>query len=233
MFGTVNTGDGESGPFLGYSPKGSVDKGLGKRSWTIRAKDGDRWAYSPTTAMDDGVMLDLWMQAGAIAGSLKLGWQEDTGGVKGVVPTRVWAPSPTQPIPRPDDRKSATGKFLWSPTFSVRCATKGGDVLVFEGGSFAVYDAFSKVLNGDIAAAIAGNEGMCPIIRVTGYRDEVFKGGSTSIPTLNVVAWKPRHPALKADAPTFAAQPYAQPAPAQPAALPESVAADDFGDDWK
>lgn len=231
MFGTAPTGgDGLKGPFLNFTsngsgrktitlPDGSIQQGIGAKSWYVHTKNPDDTKTDAlTTCMDGGVVFDIFGDgnvgpAGSRpGGSLKLGWSRDKG--NGAGSERRWNTDLLSPTPRPGEERKPTGQFVWSPTFAISVATKEHGVLTWNEDSASAYGGFSDLLNDHIAPAINQNPNKCPVVRVTGYREWTNDSGSGATPILEVVAWIDRPASLASEAPSFAAAP----APAQPAA---------------
>jgi len=159
--------------------------------------------------------------------SLKLGWEKD--GAKGQAPERRWNSSVSQSTPRPDESKKATGAFAWSRALSVRCAIGGGQAATWEQGSFAAYEAFSRLAK-QITAQWKGDNTL-PLVKQSGVEKRELPNGSANIPILEIVRWVPRPDCLKSDAPTIATAPVDEPAPkpaSQPA--PEPAASEFAGE---
>jgi hypothetical protein len=218
----IDTGDsgGSLGPWLSWSSNGSAEKMLPPRSWVLRDKD-DRGesTVAKVPAFEAGVVLDLE--------TLKLGWEKD--GAKGMAPERRWNPSVSQPTPRPDEsKKPGTNTFAWSRALSVRCAIGGGKAATWEQGSFAAYEAFSRLAK--LINAQFPGDGTLPLVRQTGVEKRELSGGSANIPILEIAKWVARPDCLKADAPVIATEPAPAPAVAKPAqaAAPAFEGADDF-----
>lgn len=207
-------GGGSKGPWISFKPKGSAKNGLPYKSWTLRTKTDMGSDIAAFPLMENpGVVLDMYAKGGQLCGSLKLGFSKSDG-TAGVAPERRWFQSPLRAEPRPDESKKAAGGFVWSNALSVRCAIGGGKVATWEDDGWGVYKGFSalvKVLN----AGFAANEGLCPMVRCTGYVQEGSGQNTTFVPQIEVVKWVPRPDCLKEDAPQIAATP-----PVPPAATP-------------
>lgn len=197
---------GSQGPFLSWTSNGSAEKGFAPRKWVLRDKDehGSK-VETMVPAFEAGCVLDL--------DSLKLGWEKD--GAKGQAPERRWNPSISQSTPRPDESKKATGAFAWSKALSVRCAIGGGKAATWEQGSFASYEAFSRLAK-QIMAQFPGDNTL-PLVKQTGVEKRDLPNGSANIPILEIVKWVPRPDCLKADAPKIALEPASAPQPARAA----------------
>lgn len=209
---SIDTGStGSQGPWISWSSNGSAEKGFAPRSWVLRDKseDGDK-SKTVIPAFVNGCVLDL--------DTLKLGWEKD--GAKGMAPERRWNPSVSQSTQRPDEGKKATGGFTWSRALSVRCAIGGGQAATWEQGSFAAYEAFTKLAKQIEAQWTVSSENgrLLPLVKQTAVEKRDLPNGSANIPTLVIEKWVPRPDCLKADAPTIATGEVA-PA-AQPAAAP-------------
>lgn len=221
---TIDTGDtgGSQGPWISWTSNGSAEKGFAPRSWVLRDKDANgNKSETVIPAFVNGCVLDL--------DTLKLGWEKD--GAKGTAPERRWNPSIAQATARPDESKKLSGAFAWSKALSVRCAIGGGKAATWEQGSFAAYEAFTKLAKQIEAewAAHSQNGALLPLVQQTGVEKRDLPNGSANIPTLAVTKWVPRPDCLKADAPVIATgtpapapQPVqaAQPAPAPAANVP-------------
>jgi hypothetical protein len=175
-------------------------------------------------AFVNGCVLDL--------DSLKLGWEKD--GAKGQAPERRWNPTLAQATPRPDESKKLSGAFAWSRALSVRCAIGGGQAATWEQGSFAAYEAFTKLAKQieQQWAAQSQNGTLLPLVKQTGVEKVELPAGSANVPVLTIAKWVPRPDCLKADAPVIATAapapaaapaPVAQPTPAAVAAIPDEA----------
>ena len=218
----IDTGDtgGSQGPWISWSSNGSAEKGFTPRSWVLRDKDdaGNR-TEAMVPAFANGCVLDL--------DSLKLGWEKD--GAKGQAPERKWNASVSQATPRPDESKKASGSFAWSRALSVRCAIGGGRAATWEQGSFAAYEAFSRLSKQimDQWSAHSQNGKMLPLVQQTGVEAKDLPSGKANIPILSIVKWVDRPDCLKADAPVIAAAPAPAPTPPQVTPAPASSVPDD------
>lgn len=220
----IDTGEtgGSLGPWLTWSSNGSAMKGIPHSAWVLRGKDANgNKTEAAHPAFSVGCVMDL--------DSLKLGWEKD--GAKGMAPERRWNPSVSQATQRPDESKKATGAFAWSRALTVRLAIGGGQAATWEQGSFAAYEAFSRLSKQIMAqwAAHSQNGALLPLVKQTTVERRDLPSGSANIPVLEIVKWVPRPDCLKADAPviavaTAAPSPAAQPAPAV-VATPAAVAA--------
>ena len=212
---------GSKGPWISFKPKGSAKHGLPYKSWTLRAKTDAGSTIEKFAPMESqGVVLDVYAKGGQLCGSLKLGFSKSDG-TAGVAPERRWFQSPLRAEQRPDETKKATGGYVWSNALSVRAAIGDGKVATWEDDGWGVYKGFTglvKALNPGFSA----NEGLCPLVRVTGYADEGTGQNSTSVPLFEVLRWVPRPDCLKEDAPTIEAAPAA---PQQAAAVTPPPAA--------
>jgi len=222
----IDTGDngGSKGPWISWSSNGSAEKGFAPRSWVLRDKDesGNKVEVAHP-AFVNGCVMDL--------DSIKLGWEKD--GAKGMAPERRWNPSISRATERPDDSKKISGAFAWSRALSVRLAIGKTQAATWEQGSFAAYDAFSKLTNIIKAewAAKSENGRLLPLVKQSGVEKRDLPSGSANIPVLFIEKWVPRPDCLKADAPVIAtghAEPAPQPAPVQQSApvVKEHVPAD-------
>lgn len=216
----IDTGDtgGSQGPWLSWTSNGSAMKGFPPKAWVLRGKDdnGDR-TEEVVPAFVNGCVLDI--------DSLKLGWEKD--GAKGQAPERRWNPSISQATARPDDSKKPSGAYAWSSALSVRCAIGGGQAATWEQGSFAAYEAFTRLAR-EIQAqwpSHSQNGALLPLVKQTGVETRNLTAGSANIPLLAIVKWVPRPDCLKADAPVIAAAPAPAPARAAPAPSPAAMAA--------
>lgn len=226
-------GGGSKGPWISFKPKGSSKHGLPWKSWALRSKtDSGSTINRFTTIESPGIVLDVYVKGGELCGSLKLGWSKSDGTV-GQAPERRWWPSVTQAQPRPDESKTAQGGYVWRNSLSIRCAIGGGQAATWEDEGWGGYKGFSALIK-QVNAGFAQNEGLCPMIRCTGYVDEGSGNSATSVPTLEIVKWVPRPECLREDAPqivdaqpTPAQTPAPQPAP-QPAPAPQPVMEDDL-----
>lgn len=198
----IDTGDSgtSQGPWVAWSSNGSAEKGFAPRTWVLRDKDelGNK-VEAVVSAFEKGCVIDL--------DSLKLGWEKDGG--KGMAPERRWNPTLSQATPRPDDSKKPTGAFAWSRALTVRCSIGGGKAATWEQGSFAAYEAFSRLAK-QIMAQFPGDNTL-PFVRQTGVEKKTLPNGTANIPILEIVKWVPRPDCLKADAPQIAVDDYSSP----------------------
>lgn len=216
---TFDTGadGGSKGPWISYKPKGSAKHGLPYKSWILRGEDESN-KPTPFPGMENpGVVLDIYAKGGELCGSLKLGHSKSDG-IAGVPPDRRWWASPTRQEPRPDESKKAQGGFVWSNALSVRAAIGGGKTATWEDDGWGVYKGFSD-LSKLISTGMETNEGLCPMVRVTGYVESGSGQNTTFIPHFEIVKWVPRPECLKVDAPKIAIEDADAPAP-KPATQP-------------
>lgn len=195
------------GPWITWSSNGSAMKGIPHSSWVLRGKDahGNK-SETAVPAFVNGCVMDI--------DSLKLGWEKD--GAKGMAPERRWNPSISQATARPDESKKQSGSFAWSRALSVRCAIGGGQAATWEQGSFAAYEAFTKLAK-QIQEQYPGDNTL-PLVKQTGVEKRDLPNGSAHIPILTIERWVARPDCLKADAPVIATQ-----QPAQAAPVPQPV----------
>lgn len=216
-------GGGSKGPWISFKPKGSAKHGLPYKSWTLRDKTETGSTISAFAVISNpGVVLDMYAKGGQLCGSLKLGFSKSDG-TAGVAPERRWFQSPLRAEQRPDESKKATGGYVWSNALSVRAAIGGGKTATWEDDGWGVYKGFSQLVK-QLNAGFAANEGLCPMVRCTGYADEGSGQNSTSVPLFEIVRWVPRPDCLKEDAPQIAA-PVAATAPAPVYTPPPAAAA--------
>lgn len=205
-------GGGSKGPWISFKPKGSAKHGFPYKSWTMREKTESGSNFSLFPGMASGIVLDVYAKGAELCGSLKLGFSKSDGTV-GVAPERRWFASPLRAEQRPDETKKATGGYVWTNALSVRCAIGGGKTATWEDDGWGVYKGFAALAKA-ISAGLGANEGLCPMVRVTGYVDEGTGQNSTSVPQFEIVKWVARPDCLKEDAPVIAAAPPSAPAPA-------------------
>lgn len=217
-------GGGSKGPWISFKPKGSAKHGLGYKSWALREKTETGSTIAKfTTVENPGIVLDIYAKGGQLCGSLKLGWSKSDGEI-GKAPERRWNASPLRSEQRPSEEKTAQGGYLWRNALSVRAAIGGGKTVTWEDEGWGGYKGFSALIKA-INAGFAANEGLCPMIRCTGYADEGSGTNSTFVPLFEIVKWVPRPACLAEEAPTIDAAPTPQPA-AQPAPATSSVPTD-------
>ena len=183
-------------------------KGIPHSAWVLRGKDeqGNKTEVA-VPAFANGCVMDL--------DSLKLGWEKD--GATGQAPERKWNPSISQATQRPDEsKKPGSEAFAWSRALSVRMAIGKGQAATWEQGSFAAYEAFSRLAT-QIQAQYPGDNTL-PLVKQTGVERLQMKSGSANIPILAIERWVPRPDCLKADAPVIATTPQAPVQQATPAA---------------
>lgn len=230
---------GSRGPWISFKPKGSAKHGLPYKSWVLREKDdaGESAITRFGNMENPGVILDIYAKGGQLCGSLKLGHSKSEG-MKGVAPERRWWQSPLRREPRPDESRTALGGFVWSNALSVRAAIGGGKAATWEDDGWGVYKGFDglvKLLNPGFAA----HEGLCPMVRVTGYADSGSGQNTTFVPVFEVVKWVPRPACLAEDAPSIAsAEEVPAPQPQQqsrPPAAQQHALHDDipFAPEWR
>lgn len=218
-------GGGSKGPWISFKPKGSAKHALPYKAWAMRTKTEAGSEIERFTGIENpGVVLDIYAKGGELCGSLKLGWSKSDGEVN-KAPERRWWASVLRAEQRPDESKTAQGGYVWRNALSVRCAIGGGKAATWEDEGWGGYKGFSALIK-QINAGFEANEGLCPMVRCTGYVDEGSGNSATSVPLFEIVQWVPRPDCLKEDAPMIAAasQPQAAPQPA-PAATPAPAAA--------
>ena len=217
-------GGGSKGPWISFKPKGSAKHGLPYKSWTLRSKTDTGSTIEKFAGMEtSGVVLDVYAKGSELCGSLKLGFSKSEG-MAGVAPERKWFASPLRAEQRPDETKKATGGYVWTNALSIRAAIGGGKVATWEDDGWGVYKGFNALAK-QISAALAANEGLCPMVKVTGYADEGQGTNTTSVPLFTILQWVKRPDCLKEDAPVIAAEPL-QPSTPPPAAASVSATAD-------
>lgn len=228
---TIETGadgGGSKGPWISYKPKGSAKHGMPYKSWALRTKNeaGGSDITRFTTIENPGIVLDIYAKGGQLCGSLKFGWSKSDGET-GKAPERRWWASVLKAEQRPDESKTAQGGYVWRNALSVRAAIGGGNTVTWEDEGWGGYKGFSALIK-DINAGFAANEGLCPMIRCTGYVDEGSGNSATSVPQFTIVKWVPQPDCLKADAPQISAAPPApaSTAPTAPTPAPAEVAED-------
>lgn len=217
----IDTGDSgaSQGPWISWSSNGSAEKGIAPRSWVLRGKDASgNKSETVAPAFNSGCVMDL--------DSLKLGWEKDGG--KGMAPDRRWNPSISQATQRPDESKKPRGQFSWSKALSVRLAIGGGQAATWEQGSFAAYEAFTRLSKQIMAewGAHSQNGALLPLVMQTGVEKRDLPSGSANIPVLTIAKWVPRPDCLKADAPVIATAAQTPPPAAYTAPPSASIPAD-------
>ncbi len=218
-------GGGSKGPWISFKPKGSAKHGLGYKSWSLREKTDDGSTISKFTGVENpGIVLDVYAKGGQLCGSLKLGWAKSDGEV-GKAPERRWNASPLKSEQRPSEEKTLQGGYLWRNALSVRVALGGGKSATWEDEGWGGYKGFSALIK-LVNAGFAANEGLCPMVRCTGYADEGSGTNSTFVPTFEIVKWVPRPACLTEEAPTIAADPPAHAQQAAPATTAAAVPTD-------
>ncbi len=223
---TIDTGEsgGSQGPWISWTSNGSAEKAFPPRSWVLRDKDANgNKTETVVPAFASGCVLDL--------DTLKLGWEKD--GAKGMAPERRWNPSVSQSTPRPDESKKASGAYAWSKALSVRCAIGGGKTATWEQGSFAAYEAFTKLSKQIMAewATHSQNGARLPLVKQTAVEKRELSNGSANLPVLQIEKWVPRPDCLKAAPPVIAAEgpaPAPQPVQQQAASPAPALAEDAF-----
>lgn len=219
-------GGGSKGPWISFKPKGSSKHGLPWKAWALREKTETGSTITRFMGMENpGVVLDIYVKGAELCGSLKLGWSKSDGET-GKAPERRWWASVLRSEQRPDESKTAQGGYVWRNSLHVRCAIGGGKTATWEDEGWGGYKGFSALIK-QINAGFAANEGLCPMVRCTGYADEGSGNSATSVPLFEIVKWVPRPDCLKEDAPTIAADPApaaVQPSAAAQAAIPQEAA---------
>ena len=217
-------GGGSKGPWISFKPKGSAKHGLPYKSWTMRSKTDTGSSIEKFPGMESpGVILDIYAKGGQLCGSLKLGFSKSDG-TAGVAPERKWFQSPLRSEPRPDDSKKAMGGFVWANALSVRAAIGGGKVATWEDDGWGVYKGFADFIKQKLNPGFKDNEGLCPMVRVTGYTEAGTGQNTTSHPIFDIVKWVPRPACLAEDAPAIAADPAPAPVPQTPPPAAPSAA---------
>jgi hypothetical protein len=214
-------GGGSKGPWVRWTADGSAKKGLPPKSFALRGKDENDASFERVfDGFAKGVVVNL--------DTVQQGWQRDNG--HGQAPTREWSKTPT----RPDDSKTASGKFAWSRMFGCRIAIGGGEMATWEDASWGGYEGFRR-LAVQIKEQAPGNPGKCPVVKLTGIEEKRFNGGSSCIPIVQIVQWIDPPACFAEDGEGFdtteqtpastqaAPQPVETPAPANDA-VPEDMA---------
>lgn len=196
MFGQMDNGpQGSGGPWLVWSALGTQDRQVNPRRFYIRDKDGNKTELAENV----GLILDI--------NSLKTGYQEDTGGQKGVAPKWELGASPSQLPNRPGEN--------WKTGFQMRVAISDDTAVDWHQSGAAVWSALTDLSSHQEA----GPAGHLPLVRLTGGEEMVFGAGSTVKPVLVVEKWVPTPTCLKAGMP-----PVAQEKPAAASAQPAAAA---------
>lgn len=199
-------GGGSKGPWISFKPKGSAKHGLPYKAWALREKTESGSTIARFTAFENpGIVLDIYVKGAELCGSLKLGWSKSDGET-GKAPERRWNASPLKSEQRPTEEKTAQGGYVWRNALSVRTAIGGGATATWEDEGWGCYKGFSALIK-QINAGFKANEGLCPLVRCTGYADEGSGNSATSVPLFEIVKWVPRPDCLKEDAPSIAADP--------------------------
>lgn len=217
-------GGGSKGPWISFKPKGSAKHGLPYKAWAIREKSETGSTITRFNAAETpGIVLDIYVKGAELCGSLKLGWSKSDGET-GKAPERRWNPSVLKSTDRPTEEKTAQGGFVWRNALSVRVAIGGGRTATWEDEGWGGYKGFSALIK-MINAGFAANEGLCPMVRCTGYVDEGSGNNLTFVPIFEIVKWVPRPDCLKEDAPSIAADPATAAQPVQQQAAAPAPAA--------
>lgn len=218
---TGANGGGSKGPWISFKPKGSAKHGFPYKSWTLRDKTDAGSTFNLFKTIEaPGIVLDVYAKGAELCGSLKLGFSKSDG-TPGVAPERRWFASPLRAEQRPDESKKVTGGYQWTNSLSIRVAINKTETATWEDDGWGVYKGFN-VLAKAISAGLATNEGMCPMVRCTGYVDEGTGQNGTSVPLFEIVKWVQRPDCLKEGAPVIASEPVQPPKPA-PAPVPANV----------
>lgn len=196
MFGNqMDTGpQGSGGPWLVWSARGTQDRAVSPMRFYVRDKDGNK----SELAENVGLILDV--------SSLKTGYQEDTGGQKGVAPKWVLGSSPSQLPDRPGDN--------WKTGFQMRAAITDDMAVDWHQSGAAVWQAICDLANNQET----GPAGHLPLVRLTGGEELTFGSGSTVKPILTLEQWVPTPTCLKAGMPAVQPEQPAHAAPAAPVA---------------
>lgn len=195
---------GSQGPWISFKPKGSAKHGLPYKSWVIRSKTDTGSRIERFTVMEGrGVVLDIYAKGGQLCGSLKLGWTKSDGET-GKAPERRWWQSPLRSEPRPDESKTALGGYVWRNALHVRVAVTKEQAVTWEDEGWGGYKGFSHLVK-QMNAGFAANEGLCPMVRCTGYVDEGSGNSTTFVPVFEIIKWVPRPACLAEAAPAIAA----------------------------
>lgn len=199
MFGQMDNGpQGSGGPWLVWSARGTQDRQVGPQRFYIRDKDGNKQELAENV----GLILDI--------NSLKTGYQEDTGGQKGVAPKWELGQNPSQLPARPGDN--------WKTGFQMRVAITDDMAVDWHQSGAAVWQAICDLSS----HPETGPAGHLPLVRLTGGEELTFGAGSTVKPILTVEQWVPTPTCLKAGMPAVAQE---KPAPAATAAAAQPAAA--------
>lgn len=210
-FNNFDTGGsgGSEGPWLQWSARGTLDGAIPAKSFLIRDADGK----TKFDGFGTGVVLDI--------SGMKTGWCYSSGAAGEAPDWKMNASlSAFAPDPSSGDRDYKKG-------FKIRCAIGGGKTASWDQAGASVWNAFVALVP---ALQQQPSPDMLPLVKCTGANFEQFKRGSTNTPILEVVKWVARPDCLKEGAaagiatdpaPTQAAAPVAQPAPA--AALPDDA----------
>ena len=160
--------------FLQWSARGTQDGAIRAKQFYIR--DGaakEEYAGAQTS----GFILDL--------DSLKTGWQKSEG-IAGVAPEWKWNPSLNQMMPKPADD--------WKKGMSVKVATGGGKVAMWEQAGAAVWSTLTE-----LAAKLKDQPaaGQMPLVRMKEAKELKFTKGSTCYPVLEIIKWVDKPDCLK------------------------------------
>ena len=199
MFGKpMDTGpQGSGGPWLAWSARGTQDRRINPQRFYIRDKDGNKNELPENV----GLILDIT--------TLKTGYQEDTGGMKGVAPKWALGADPSRMPERPGDN--------WKAGFQIRVAVSNDEAADWHQAGAAVWNAICDLS----AHPETGPAGTLPLVRLTGGEELNFGNGSTVKPILVVEKWVPTPDCLKVAMPDV--QPAATQATPPPAAQPAST----------
>jgi len=176
----VPSGGGNSGPFIQWQAKESMDGSMPGRSWSIRDASGKK----PFDGFARGVIMDI--------DAIRTGWCYSTG-ASGVAPEWLWNASVKQFAPQPPAR---AGDARWQRGFSIPLAYGPENVAAWEQAQAGAWSAFVALVGLLKAATIT--PGQLPVVKHDGVEKIESKRGVTFAPKLAIVKWVPRPPILSA-----------------------------------
>ena len=180
-FDEGSTGSGDTGPFINFHARETLDGAIPSRSFSIRDADGNRENITPK--MKKGVAFDL--------DTLKTGWCFSDGS-PGVAPKWEWNDTPARfNVKQPDD----IGGERWKKGFTIRIALGKEQAVTW---SQAGAGAWQGLVNLMKAVKADGGEGETVVAAMTEIEEIKFAKGGTSAPIFEVKKWAKRPDCLNA-----------------------------------
>ena len=178
-------GSGDSGPFINFHAKETLDGAIGSRSFSIRDADGNRTDI--TKKMEKGVAFDL--------DTLKTGWSFSNGAI-GQAPQWEWNDTPARfNVKQPDD----IGGERWKKGFSIRIALGKSEAVTWSQSGAGCWQGLVNLMK---AVREDGGEGETVIAAMHDVEEIKFKKGGTSAPSFEIKKWAKRPDCLLQEAAT-------------------------------